>query len=58
MPRKGQWDMGHVTGNKYSETHKLYIDGVISKEEFIEWYRNPQNYRPELPKTNRSHLYE
>ncbi|WP_410805284.1 GH-E family nuclease, partial [Paraburkholderia sp. SIMBA_053] len=22
------------------------------------WYRNPENYRPELPSTNRSHKYE
>lgn len=57
-PRNGQWDMGHIPGEKYSEMHQLYINDVISKEEFLEWYRNPNNYRPELPSTNRSHKYE
>ena len=57
-PRNGQWDMGHIPGEKYSEMHQLYMDDVISKDEFLEWYRNPKNYRPELPSTNRSHKYE
>ena len=57
-PRNGQWDMGHIPGEKYSEMHQLYMDDVISKEEFLEWYRNPANYRPELLRTNRSHRYE
>ena len=57
-PRNGQWDMGHIPGEKYSEMHQLYMDDVISKDEFLEWYRNPKNYRPELPGTNRSHKYE
>lgn len=57
-PRNGQWDMGHIPGEKYSEMHQLYMDDVISKEEFLEWYRNPNNYRPELPSTNRSHKFE
>ena len=56
--RNGQWDMGHIPGEKYSEMHQLYMDDVISKDEFLEWYRNPKNYRPELPGTNRSHKYE
>ena len=56
--RNGQWDMGHVPGQKYSDIHDLYMDGVISKEEFLKWYREPLNYRPELPATNRSHMYE
>nr|WP_294364775.1 HNH/ENDO VII family nuclease [uncultured Clostridium sp.] len=57
-PRNGQWDMGHIPGEKYSEMHKLYMDGTITKKEFLEWYKNPKNYRPELPSTNRSHKYE
>ena len=57
-PRSGQWDMGHIPGEKYSEIHQLYMDDVISKEEFFDWYRDPSNYRPELPRTNRSHKYE
>ncbi|MFI3077514.1 GH-E family nuclease, partial [Streptococcus suis] len=57
-PRNGQWDMGHIPGEKYSEMHKKYMDGHISKEEFLKWFRNPKNYRPELPSTNRGHKYE
>ena len=57
-PRNGQWDMGHIPGEKYSDVHQLYMDDVISKEEFLEWYRNPDNYRPEFPTTNRGHKYE
>jgi len=52
-PRNGQWDMGHIPGEKYSDMQKLYMDGTISKQEFLEWYKNPSNYRPELSSTNR-----
>lgn len=57
-PRNGQWDMGHVPGEKYSDMQKLYMDGTISKQEFLKWYKNPSNYRPELPSTNRGHKFE
>ncbi len=36
----------------------LFAMGALSRREFLDWYRNPANYRPELPKTNRSHKYE
>ncbi len=57
-PRKGQWDMGHIPGQKYSVVHAKYVTGMMTPKEFLQWYRNPQNYRPELPSTNRSHKYE
>ena len=57
-PRNGQWDMGHIPEAKYSEVHQKYMNGEMSKEEFLNWYRDPANYRPELPSTNRSHKYE
>ncbi|MBO5615002.1 MAG: hypothetical protein J5932_02625 [Prevotella sp.] len=34
------------------------MKGIITKEEFLKWYRNPLHYRPELPKNNRSHRFE
>jgi hypothetical protein len=34
------------------------MDDLMSLKDFLEWYRNPENYRPELPSTNRSHKYE
>ncbi|SEA38789.1 Pre-toxin TG [Bacillus nitratireducens] len=56
--RSGQWDMGHIPGEKYSDMHELYMNEIITKKEFLKWYRKPENYRPELPSTNRSHKYE
>ncbi|WML46133.1 HNH/ENDO VII family nuclease [Neobacillus sp. PS3-40] len=56
--RNGQWDMGHTPENKYSEWHEKYIKGEITKEEFLDWYRNPKNYKPENPFASRSHKYE
>jgi NAD+--asparagine ADP-ribosyltransferase len=50
--------MGHTPENKYSVWNKKYIKGEITKEEFLNWYRNPNNYRPESPSANRSHKYE
>ncbi len=58
FPRNGQWDMGHIPSQKYELKHNEYMQGVITKEEFLEWYQNPANYRPELPSTNRSHKFE
>ncbi len=57
-PRSGQWDMGHIPGQKYSEIYQLYKNGSMSREKFLELYRDPGNYRPELPSTNRSHKFE
>jgi RHS repeat-associated protein len=56
--RAGQWDMGHVPGQKYNERWSEYVDGKYSPQEFRDWYNNPDHYRPELPSNNRSHEYE
>ena len=56
--RNGQWDMGHTEENKYSVFHEKYMKGIMTKDEFLKWYRNPLHYRPELPKNNRSHRFE
>ena len=42
----------------FEESIMEYIEGQISLKEFLAWYRNPENYRPELPETNRGHKYE
>ena len=57
-PRSGQWDMGHTEKNKYSIFHEKYMKGIMIKEDFLKWYRNPLHYRPELPKINRSQRFE
>jgi len=56
--RANQWDMGHKPGKEYRKYHKDYMDGKITKEEFKEIHRNPNNYQPELPGPNRSRRYE
>ena len=56
--RAGQWDMGHVSGKEYRKLHKDYMDGKISKDEFLKEYRDPKNYQPESPSANRSRKYE
>ncbi|MBR5473063.1 MAG: HNH/ENDO VII family nuclease, partial [Clostridia bacterium] len=57
-PRNGQWDMGHIPGQRYAVVHAKYVLGMMTTEEFLQWYRDPKNYRPELPSTNRGHKHE
>lgn len=56
--RNGVWDMGHIPEEKYSKVHDQYMNGEITKDEFLNWYNDPANYRPEIPSNNRSHKYE
>ena len=53
-----EWDMRHRPEEKYSEVYKKYMDGEMSLEDFLKWYRNPDNYRPLSRYSNRSHKYE
>ena len=53
----------HQCNTVNSMSHRLLFpdvtwDGKITKEEFLHRYRDPNNYRPELPINNRSHKYE
>lgn len=57
-PRKGVWDMGHIPEQRYHDVWESYVRGELSPQEFRDWYNDPDNYRPELPSTNRSHRYE
>lgn len=56
--RKNVWDMGHKPDAKYSDIHAQYVDGLMTPKEFRNYYNDPSNYWPELPSTNRSHLFE
>ncbi|MCQ4775426.1 HNH/ENDO VII family nuclease, partial [Lacrimispora saccharolytica] len=58
QPRKGVWDMGHIAEAKYSVIHKAYMNGEMTTKEFVDWYNDPSNYRPEIPSNNRNHKYE
>ena len=57
-PRKGVWDMGHLPDRKYSVYYQKFAEGEMTKKEFLDWYNDYRNYRPELPSNNRSHKYE
>lgn len=57
-PRNGQWDMGHKPNQEYWKLKEAYMRGDISKEDFLKEYRNPDNYTPESPSSNRSHKFE
>ncbi|HTD06014.1 HNH/ENDO VII family nuclease [Undibacterium sp.] len=56
--RSGQWDMGHLPGYGYAELHARYMNDDITREKFLKEYRNPANYRPELPRSNRGRRNE
>ncbi|MCO5238376.1 MAG: GH-E family nuclease [Chitinophagaceae bacterium] len=56
--RRGQWDMGHTKGNKYSDLVEKLRQGRINKEQFLDEYNNPKNYRPEKPLENQGHKHE
>ena len=56
--RQGKWDMGHLPGEEFRKTHKDYMSGKISREEFLEIYQDPDNYKVEDPKRNQSHVDE
>jgi ribosomal protein L14E/L6E/L27E len=51
-----QWDMGHKPGHEYRNLHKDYMDGTITKEEFLKEYKKSDNYQSKS--ANRSGKYE
>ena len=58
QPRDGVWDMGHRPDSKYSDLRDRYLNHEITLEEFLEEYRDPDNYQVEHPTVNRSHMNE
>lgn len=56
--RGGKWDMGHKAGHEFRKTHSDYMNGNISKDEFLKEYTDPNNYKVEDPKRNQSHVDE
>ena len=53
IPRSGQWDMGHLPDQKYSDMYDFFIRGDISEKEFLKWYRTAENYEPQTIPFNR-----
>ena len=58
IPRNGQWDMGHLEDQKYSDMYDFFIRGDISEEKFLEWYKEAGNYEPQTIPFNRGHKGE
>jgi HNH/ENDO VII superfamily nuclease with conserved GHE residues len=58
LSRNGQWDMGHKYGYEYKALQRRYMNGHINLNEFLAEYRNPNNYRPEHPSSNRSRAHD
>lgn len=56
--RDGVWDMGHVRGHEYRDLRDDYLSGRITKDEFMQRYRDPDNYEVQHPGRNRSHMDE
>ena len=54
----GQWDIGRWPGHEHRELNRRYMDYNVSKKQFLDEYRNPGNYYPEDPYSNRSHEFE
>ncbi len=52
------WDMGHLPGYEYRYLKKAFLEGRISREEFLNEYNDATHYRPEDPTYNRSHQGE
>ena len=56
--RDGQWEMGHKPEQSYDQLKQRFIDGEISRKQFLDEYNNPANYRPEARSPNRSRKYD
>jgi len=50
--------MGHKPGYEYRHLHKAYMEGRITKEQFLDYFNDPQYYRPETPTTSSKGVHE
>ena len=58
MKKTDKWDMGHKPGYEFRKHQESARKRKISRKQFLDEYNNPEHYRPELPKSNRSHKGE
>jgi predicted ribonuclease toxin of YeeF-YezG toxin-antitoxin module len=58
MSRDGPWDMGHKPGYEFRKHQGSAADRGIDRGQFLDEYNDPVHYRPELPRSNRSHRGE
>jgi hypothetical protein len=52
------WHMGHKSGREYRYLVEYYLRGIISENEFVSEYQNPDHYQPEAPIENISGRHE
>ncbi|WP_406700730.1 GH-E family nuclease [Singulisphaera sp. Ch08] len=50
--------MGHIPGKLYQDLKTRFIEGKISRKQFLDEYNNPSNYLPEGRSPNRSRRYQ
>ncbi|MDR1640969.1 MAG: hypothetical protein LBT59_14840 [Clostridiales bacterium] len=55
--KKG-FHMGHKTGYELKWEKELLKKGLITVEEFVKRFQNPNRYQPQTAATNLSHLFE
>jgi hypothetical protein len=56
--RTNQWQMGHLPGKSYKETHRKFMAGEISYKEFTAEVRNIGNYFAQEPGPNMGRLFD
>lgn len=58
MKKDEPWDMGHKPGYEHRKHVKSAAERDIDRKQFLDEYNDPSHYRPELPRSNRSHQGE
>ena len=52
------WEMGHKPQHEFWKHQVSAAERGISREQFLDEYNDPNDYRPETPETNSSHAGE
>lgn len=58
MSKEDAWDMGHLPGHEFRRIKARAKAEGMSRKQFLDIHNDPNNYRPELPSSNRSHALE
>jgi uncharacterized protein YukE len=58
MSRNKPWDMGHRPRYEHRKHQESARARGIDRHQFLDEYNDPSKYRPELPRSNRSHSGE
>jgi len=58
MSKDNPWDTGHKLGHEFRKHQQSARDRDIDRDQFLDEHNNPDNFRPELPNSNRGHRGE